>query len=147
MTDPDLKQSILDQEHLPLLSLGYLVSAIITGLFSLLGLFYLLMGLVMGPLLASAAHAGTHADEFPPQMVGWFLAAFGGLFFVLGASLAIAKYFTSKYLKQQRKRTFCQVVAGISCLSIPYGTALGVATFLVLGKPSVSGAFARSSAG
>ena len=63
----------------------------------------------------------------------------------LGAAIAIAKYFTSKYLKQHRKRTFCQVVAGISCLSIPYGTALGVATFLALAKPSVTGLFDRSA--
>lgn len=146
VTDPDPKQSILDEEHLRLLSLGYLISATITGLFSLLGLFYMLMGVMMGSLFASAAHASKHADGLPPQMMGWFFVAFGGLFFVLGAALAIAKYFTSNYLKQHRKRMFCQVVAGISCLSIPYGTALGVATFLTLGKPSVSGLFDRSTA-
>jgi hypothetical protein len=146
VTDPDLKQSILDEEHLRLLSLGYLISAIITGLFSLLGLFYMFIGVMMGSVFASAAHTSTHADGLPPQMMGWFFAVFGGLFFVLGAALAIAKYFTGKYLKQHRKRTFCQVVAGISCLSIPYGTALGLATFLTLAKPSVSGLFDQSTA-
>ena len=82
----------------------------------------------------------------PPQMVGWMFGLFGGLFFLFGAGMAIAKFLTGKYLGQRRSRTFCQVVAGISCLSIPFGTALGVATFLTLGKPSVSGLFGHSTA-
>lgn len=143
MTDPDPKQSILDAEHLRLLSIGYFISAGVSAFFSLFGLMYMFMGVVMGAMFSSAAKTSQHADAMPPQMAGWLVGIFGGLFFLLGAGLAIAKFLTGKYLRQRRSRTFCQVVAGISCLSIPFGTALGVATFLTLGKPSVSGLFDR----
>jgi hypothetical protein len=31
----------------------------------------------------------------------------------------------------------CMITAGLSCLEMPYGTALGVMTFVVLSRPSV----------
>jgi hypothetical protein len=34
------------------------------------------------------------------------------------------------------------VIAGINCIFIPYGTLLGVATFMVLVRPSVQALFA-----
>lgn len=145
MTDLALKQSIIDAEQLRLLSLGYLVSAVISGLFSLLGLFYALIGLVMGSVLSS--HPGGGAQEAPPEVVGWMFAAFGGVFFLMAASLAMVKYLTASYLKKRRSPTFCLVVAGISCLSIPYGTLLGISTFVVMGRPSVSRLFERRDPG
>ena len=58
-TDSELRQSILDEEHLKLLGLGYLVSAILSAGFSLLGLVYGAMGLVFGRAIADApASAG-----------------------------------------------------------------------------------------
>jgi hypothetical protein len=37
------------------------------------------------------------------------------------------------------------VVAGISCISIPYGTVLGILTFLVLARPSIRAVFDRGT--
>lgn len=37
------------------------------------------------------------------------------------------------------------VVAGVSCLSIPLGTALGVFTFIVLSRPSIVRLFEEQS--
>jgi hypothetical protein len=37
----------------------------------------------------------------------------------------------------------CMVTAGISCLGIPYGTVLGIFTFLVLSRPSAIALFDR----
>lgn len=142
MNEPESRQSIVDQEQLRLLSIGYLVSAIVTGLFSLLGLFYMLMGLFMG--LAFSTATNTHANSAPPQFMGWMMMVFGGLFFLLGMGLAVAKYLTSRNLKQHKSPLFCQVVAGISCLSVPYGTLLGISTFIVLGRSSVSALFKRA---
>jgi len=146
VTDLALKQSILDDEHLRLLSVGYFISAGVSAFFSLFGLMYMFMGVTMGSILSSAAKSGQHADAMPPHMMGWMFGIFGGLFFLFGAGMAIAKFLTGKYLRQRRSRTFCRVIAGISCLSIPFGTALGVATFIVLGKPSVQSLFNPSTA-
>jgi hypothetical protein len=41
------------------------------------------------------------------------------------------------FLRARRHRTFSMVVAAINCLHIPIGTALGVFTFIVLGRESV----------
>jgi hypothetical protein len=139
MTDSESKQSIIDEEQLRLLSLGYLISAVISGLFSLLGLLYAVLGVIMGSMLSSSVIE--NASEAPPVFVGWIFAAFGGLFFLIAASLAVAKYLTASYLKKHKSRTFCLVVAGISCLSIPYGTLLGISTFVVMNRPSVSRLF------
>lgn len=142
MTDFETKQSIIDDEHLRLLSLGYLISAVITGLFSLLGLLYAFIGIAMGAAFSSGAIQD--ASEAPPEMVGWMFGIFGGLFFLFAAGLAIAKYLTASFLKKHKSPMFCMVVAGISCLSIPYGTLLGISTFLVLNRPSVYQLFRRT---
>ncbi len=60
--------------------------------------------------------------------------------FALGSVL---KLVTAKRLRERRSKTFCLVVAAVSCLGIPYGTALGICTFLVLNRPSVDALFAR----
>ncbi len=67
-----------------------------------------------------------------------------GVFLVL-IVLAIAKLRAAFCIKHRRSRTFCMVVAGISCLEVPYGTVLGVLSFIVLGRDSVSHLFASSA--
>src|SRR5579864_515766 len=44
-------------------------------------------------------------------------------------------------IKQRRSRTFYLVLAAISCLEMPYGTVLGVFTFIVLGRDSIARQF------
>ena len=56
-------------------------------------------------------------------------------------SLALAKFLAASRIRQRRSRMFCLVVAGISCLGIPYGTILGVCSFIVLGRDSVAAQF------
>ena len=41
------RQSIIDEEHLKLLSLGYMISAGVAAFFSFFGLLYLFIGIVM----------------------------------------------------------------------------------------------------
>jgi vacuolar-type H+-ATPase subunit I/STV1 len=143
MTEADLQQATIDGEHLRLLSLGYMISAAVTAFFSLFGLMYMVMGLMFSVMAASSDAAEQQA---PPEMMGWLFAMLGAAFFVLALALAAAKFLTARYLRQRRSPLFCQVVAGLCCLSIPYGTALGVCTFLVLGRPRVQAWFAAPSA-
>jgi hypothetical protein len=137
-TDSELRQSILDEEHLKLLGLGYLVSAILSAGFSLLGLFYGAMGLVFGRAIAEAPAT---TGQPPPEFLGWFFAVFGVAFFIVMITAATLKFLTYRWLAQRRHRVFCMVVAGFGCLEVPYGTALGVCTFLVLNRRSVENAF------
>ena len=141
-TDSESRQAILDEEHLKLLGLGYLVSAILSAGFSLLGLFYAAMGAVFGRAIAEAP---TSAGQPPPEFIGWFFAIFGIGFFVVMATAATLKFLTYRCLSQRRRRVFCMVVAGFGCLEVPYGTALGVCTFLVLNRRSVEKSFDQAA--
>ncbi len=141
MSEADFRQGVVDDEQLRLLSYGYVFSGVMTGLFSLLGLFYAGMGLVMNRVFAAAAQNGTHADKIPPEALGTIFGLFGLVFFLIAITLAALKLWTARCIRQRRSRMLCMVVAGICCLGIPYGTVLGVCTFLVLGRQSVAGRF------
>ena len=132
-------QAILDEEHLRLLSVGYWISTGVRAFAALFGLLYLFVGVVMG---VAFSNLPTKMGNEPPP--GLFMAIFGGigfgvLVFMTGWALLNAK--AARSIKARRSRTFCMVIAGLNCLNIPWGTALGVATFMVLGRASVVALF------
>jgi hypothetical protein len=63
----------------------------------------------------------------------WFYL-FMGLLLVLAAAFNVL---SAVYLGRRRHRTFSLVVAGLDCLQIPFGTALGICAILVLSRDSV----------
>ena len=141
MLDQASRQAIVDEEQLRLLSLGYMVSGVVTALFSLMGLLYAAMGLVISIIGPTSMQAGAQPDSAPPEFVGTIFALFGGIFFLIMIALAIAKFKAASCIKKRTSRTFCMVIGGINCLGFPYGTLLGVCTFIVLGRQSVSDSF------
>jgi hypothetical protein len=137
MPEDSLRQSIIDDEHLKLLSLGCMISAGTSALFSLFGLFYAIMGIGMGFVFSHTQNVPSKADQPPPAFVGWLLAGIGTAIVLFMVALGASRWRASRCLKRHSSRTFCMVVAAITCLEFPYGTALGVLTFLVLGRESV----------
>ena len=137
------RQALIDAEHLKLLSLGYMIAGGVSALFSLIGLFYAFMGLVVGATIAHVPASGNNGQE-PPAFIGWIFGAIGlGIFFLL-VVFAILKFRAAVCLRNRTSRVFCMVVAAISCLEFPYGTTLGVLTFIVLGRDSVTRTFRPS---
>lgn len=133
------RQAFLDDEHLKLLSIGYIIAGAISAVFSIFGLLYAFMGLFFGTLIAKLPSQPGQAP--PPEFMGWFFGLFGlGIFLAL-VTFAVLKFLAAQRLKARRSRTFCMVVAALSCFEIPYGTALGVCTFIVLLRPSVARLF------
>jgi len=45
---------------------------------------------------------------------------------------------------KKKSRTFCQIIAGITCISFPVGTALGVFSLITLSKESVKKQFCEA---
>jgi ABC-type branched-subunit amino acid transport system permease subunit len=133
------RQSIIDEEHLRMLSLGYKISAGAAGLFALFGLLYVGMGAMIGVM--SSRMPMTEHSQPPPAVVGWIFAGFGLAFFLILGTVALLKLRIASCLKRRTSKTFCMVVAAIGCLEFPYGTALGVLTFIVLGRETVSRLF------
>ena len=137
MTEED-RRRILDEEHLRLLSLFYYISAGITALFSCIPVLYLPMGFMF---IFGGEGLNSSSGEPPPAFVGWFLIAFIGIFMLFGWGIAILKFLVGKYISERRHPVLCLVVAGFYCLSMPYGTILGIMTFLVLLRKSVKPLF------
>lgn len=130
------RQSIIDEEHLKLLSMGYMISAGFAAFFSLFGLMYVFFGIVMS-IAFSHLPAGSKSGEPPPAFIGWIFAGIGLVILLLAGSVAFARFWAGRCVKQRKSRTFCMVIAAIGCLEFPYGTALGVLSLMVLGRPSV----------
>ena len=122
-----------------MLGIAYLVSAGMSAVFSFFGLFYAFLGVFITTVPAWAPPAS--GQEPPPEFIGWIFGLFGFGMFLIMITAGVLKFMTYRCLKQRRSKTFCMVIAGISCLGIPYGTLLGVLTFLVLSRPSVSTLF------
>ena len=122
-------QGIIDNEHLRLLRIGYFVSAAQTAIFIPVGLLYAGMGVMFSQLPTGAAP--------PPSFMSWLFGLLGAGFAGLAAAAATLKLLTAIRLKERRSRVMCLIAAGLSCLDIPYGTMLGIWTFIVLGRASV----------
>jgi hypothetical protein len=137
------RQSIVDEEHLKLLSLGYMISAGFAAFFSFFGLLYLVMGVMMS-IAFSHTTPSAKTGEPPPAFIGWIFAGIGLVFFVLAAGVALARFWAARCIKQRKSRTYCMVIAALGCLEFPYGTALGVLSFIVLGRESVARQFTKS---
>jgi uncharacterized membrane protein YhaH (DUF805 family) len=134
----ETRQSIIDEEHLKMLSLGYAVSAGVSAFYSLFGLLYVFMGIMMSTTLSHLPQTPANpAQAPPPAFVGWIFSFIGLAFFLIATAVTAARFRAAWCIKHRKSRVFCMVIAGIGCLEFPYGTALGIFSFLVLGRDSV----------
>jgi hypothetical protein len=146
MIDQETRQSIVDEEHLKMLSIGYVVSGCMSALFSLMGLLYAGMGVMVFSLGSAQAKDAAKSSQGPPVEMAWFFGVFGLIMFLVLVAVALCKFKAAHCIKKRTGRTFCMVIAAISCFGIPYGTLLGVFTFMVLSRPSVAKLFDPSPA-
>ena len=78
MSDASVRQSIIDEEHLKLLSICYMISAAISACFSMMGLMYAGMGAVVSEAIKRAPEIATDtANAPPPALIGWIFGAIG----------------------------------------------------------------------
>jgi hypothetical protein len=131
-----------DAEHLRLLSIFHFILAGLGALCSLFPVIHLVMGMALiGGDLEGFSPRGPRAEEMGRTM-GWFFVAAASAMIVGGLTVSALLAWSGRCLQRRRRRTFCLVMAGLSCLSIPLGTVLGVFTILVLCRPGVKAEFA-----
>ena len=121
-----------DREHLRLLSIFHWILAGMTGICA----FFPVIHLVIGIGLASGGISDRH-HEPGARVVGWLFILVAVALILFFLAYAVAMAFAAHFLASRRHRTFCLVMAGISCMFVPFGTVLGVFTILVLSKESV----------
>ncbi|HLP06836.1 MAG TPA: hypothetical protein VK178_01620 [Opitutaceae bacterium] len=127
-----------DHEHLRLLTIFHYVVAGIAALFACFPLIHLAVGLFF--ILAPASMTGSGQPP-PPAFLGWIFVIFASCFILAGWTFAACVLYAGRCLAKRRRLLFCQVMAGVECMFMPFGTALGVFTLLVLTRPSVKPLF------
>ncbi|MDA0814455.1 MAG: hypothetical protein O3C21_18940 [Verrucomicrobia bacterium] len=87
----------------------------------------------------------TPSQRVPPELkvFGGFMVAFGLLGTLFLFALATLMVVTGRSLQKRKRRVLCLVTAGLSLISVPFGTALGVFTIIVLQRPAIVAAFQR----
>jgi len=126
-----------------MLPVFYWVLGAMDVLFSLYGLLYVAYGAIF---LIVPFDSTTSSAEVFPAFFAWFMFAMGAAFIVCFGVLATLKILAGFWIMRRKHRTACFVIAGISCLSIPFGTVVGVFTFIVLSRPSVAALFRAADA-
>lgn len=121
------EQAIIDREHLRLLSAFYYVTGAVHALAASVLLIYLVLGLMMVLSPGSEAHAG-----------GLFFSAIGGFGALFGWIFAGLTIYAGRCIAMRKHKLFTLIMGGFNCLSFPYGTILGIASFMVLTKNSVN---------
>lgn len=129
-----------DLEHLRLLAIFHYVVAGIGALFSCFPVFHLAFGLVMLFAPELLEH-GPHNNPPGLRFVGLFMTGIASTIILLGWTMSFCVFLAGRYLNQHRHYMFCMVIAGILCLFVPFGTALGVFSIIVLIRPSVKTLF------
>jgi hypothetical protein len=145
---PPHPQALQDAEHLKLLAIFHYVLAGLAALFGSIPIIHVVVGIMMvsGKIPMGHPPAGAPAGTpmpVTPMDFGWFFIVLGGGMIVLSWTYAGLMFYAGRCLSARQKRTFCFVMACISCIHIPMGTALGIFTILVLQRPSVQALFDR----
>ncbi len=138
-----------DAEHLKILSICWYVFACLHALAACFLLLYAALGAVVALFgLAAGTAAGKIAHDpffailgLPAATMGFLVVCIGAFAFLLFLAVAFAQYHCGRSLSRRRNMTFCYVIAAIACLNIPFGTALGICTFMVLSRPTVKSLF------
>ena len=121
-----------DADQLRLLSIFHFVVAGVVGLFSLFPLIHVAVGI--GILSGSFDDAN---GATPPALLGWLFVLMPMAMIAIGLTLAICIAVAGRRLARRTGYLYCLVIAGIETMLMPFGTALGVLTILVLMRPSV----------
>ena len=125
-----------DENHLKLLEIFHYVAAGVTVLVGCIPFVHLAIGI--GLQLVPVAD---HPSAEIPRIVGWVLIVFATIIILVFWALALVILASGRNLCHRQRYKFCLIVAGISCLLIPYGTVLGVFTIMTLMRPSVKQIF------
>ncbi len=129
-----------DLEHLKLLSIFHYVVAGLAGLFSLIPVVHLVIGVGL-------ATGTLEPEDAAARVVGWFFVAFAGAFILAGLTFAVCLAVAGRFLARRQHYTYCLVMAAVACIFMPFGTVLGVFTIIVLVRESVKELFARAPGG
>jgi hypothetical protein len=128
----DAAQYKKDTEHLRLLTIFHFIF----GGFGVLGVGFLVFHFFIMRMILSNPQIQHQGGPPPEAMIKIFAVIYIILAFFLVAG-GLLNIFSAVGIKQRRRRMLSLITAGMNCISFPFGTALGVFTFIVLSRESV----------
>ncbi len=133
-----------DLEHLQLLGIFHYIVGGMMMLFSCFFIIHLVMGLV---LAFNPQGFGPHRHDLREMQMemffGLLMAGFAASAILAGWTLGGLMIYSGTCLRKHRRRMFSQIMAGIVCMFMPFGTVLGVFTIVVLQRDSVRRLYGR----
>lgn len=106
--------------------------------FGLLPVLHIALG---GFFLSGVMPAQRADDAVFMQFFGTMFIGIGMIWLVLAQACGVLMIFAGRKLRQRRGLMFCQIIAALECLAVPFGTALGVCSLIVLNKPEARALF------
>jgi hypothetical protein len=126
--------------QLHLLATFHYVLAGLAAVFSLIPVLHIRTGIAV--ITGSLDRGGASPPLAAP---GWLFVLVSAATVLMGLAYAVLLIVAARFLVRARGRTTCIVVAAISCVLFPFGTALGVLTIILLAKPGVKAGFQRDA--
>jgi hypothetical protein len=143
MTPSPAEPTRQDHDHLRILGIFHYVVAGLTSLMGLFPVLHLMVGLGLLFAPETMFSEGTSHTEFPfpIRLFGLFFAALPAIMIVAAQAFAVTIAVAGRRLRAHSHYTYCQVMAAVACVFMPFGTVLGIFTLLVLARPSVKTLF------
>jgi hypothetical protein len=150
----ETEQEIITRERLRLLAYGFYVKGALGALFIsfLLLHFFLFLGFSFMPesswqttppakttvesVSVSPSPTPRPVNQGPPVMMFRIFAGVIGLVILAGWTFGALTIYAGRCVRNRERRMFIYVMAGLNCALIPWGTLLGIATFIVLQTPA-----------
>jgi hypothetical protein len=79
----------------------------------------------------------------PPIIFFRIMACVFGAVTLLVWTIGCLTAYAGRCIQKRKRRLLIYVMAGLNCLFVPYGTLLGVFTFIVLGSPAATREFSQ----
>lgn len=135
--------ALITAHDLRLLSIGYYIQAGIAAFYTLMMLGYSAFATaIFANILKTAGESSQ--QNIPPAVLS-IISILLAIVLALACAYTICLFLAGYWLRHFRNLLFIQIVAAFGCLAIPYGTVLGIFTFMVLQRPGAKQLF--SSAG
>jgi hypothetical protein len=125
------------QHDLKILAICYYIMAAISGASALFIGAYISF---IGTFLMKLPLQGAKAQQVPEFIPG-LMAAVGAVVIGLGILCTACNAGAAWSLPKRRNYPLVIIAAVVNCLNVPFGTALGVFTFVVLNRPGVKESF------
>ena len=119
-----------------MLSIGHFIYGALVGLFSLLPLIYVGMGIMI-----MAAPLPANPNDPPPAVMGGIFVGIGLLAFVFILALAILNIVAGFSLSRRKGRTLIFIAAVMNLLNQPIGLVIGILTLLYMIQADVKTLF------